>query len=73
MRQTNPDDYLLFRRMSRFVSLPMCVLEQDEAAGGYAPLASVAVLIFGPSMEPYREHTLWHRMPMNLSCAGRNA
>src|SRR6266851_1391098 len=72
-RQANPDDGLLFRRMSRFVSLAICVLEQNETTGWYVPLVSVTRLVFGRSIKPNREHALRHRMPINLSGARRNS
>ena len=71
--QTNPNDCLLSRQVSRFVSLAVRVLEQNEAAGRYVPLVSVAGLIFRRSIEPNREHALPHGMPIYLSRAGRNA
>src|SRR5882757_3963208 len=45
LRQTDPDDCLLFGRMSRFVSLAINVLKQDEATGRYAPLIAVTCLV----------------------------
>jgi hypothetical protein len=72
-RQTNPDDCLFFRRMSRFASLAMCILEQNETAGGYVPPVSVTGLVFGRSIESHREHALRHGMPIYLSRARRNA
>jgi hypothetical protein len=72
-RQTYPDDCLLLRRVSRFVSLAMCVLEQNEAAGRYMPRVSVAGLVFGRSIESHCEHALRRGMPIYLSRARRNA
>jgi hypothetical protein len=59
--------------MSRFVSLAICVLEQNETTGRLVPLVSVTCLVFGRSIKPHREHALRHRMPINLSCARWNA
>jgi hypothetical protein len=53
LRQTDPDDCLLFGRMSRFVSLAINVFKQDEATGRYAPLIAVTCLVFRRSIEPH--------------------
>jgi hypothetical protein len=72
-RQTYPDDCLLLRRVLRFVSLAMCGLEQNEAAGRYVPRVSVTGLVFGRSIKAHREHASWNSVPIDLSRARRNA
>src|SRR5438552_18099066 len=61
LRQTDPDDCLLFGRMSRFVSLAINVLKQDEATGRYAPLIAVTCLVFRRSIETHCQYALRHR------------
>src|SRR6266566_6638183 len=64
LRQTDPDDCLLFGRMSRFVSLAINVLKQDEATGRYAPLIAVTCLVFRRSIETHCQYALRHCMPI---------
>ena len=59
--------------MSRFVSLAINVLKQDEATGRYAPLIAVTCLGFRRSIEPHCQYALRHCMPIYLSRTRRNA
>src|ERR1700680_1036778 len=59
--------------MFRFVPFAMSVLEQNEATGWDVSLVSVTGLVFGRSIKPYCEHAPRNSVPIDLSCAGRNA